>query len=62
MNPKATKTISYRAGERISLNSLRSFTEITKDLDGDTQVSIREEYGQRDAVYYHLTVTETLDD
>lgn len=58
----ATRTTRYRAGEAISLDSLRDFVGATKDLDGGLHVVVETEAGQRDAVYYYLTVTETLND
>lgn len=58
---KTTRTIRHRVGERISLEGLREFVDITKDLNGDLTMEIEAENGQRDAVYYYLVVRENID-
>ena len=56
------RTTRHRVGEAITLESMREFTDITGELDGQLHVDIEAENGQRDAVYYYLVVTETLND
>lgn len=55
---KAIRTVDFRIGESISLEDLRDVVSETLDLEANSNVSVQEERGQRDAVYYHIVITE----